>query len=101
MPSLDPLIFPRVEKNIQTGLFKGNVKFRDLTIHGMANTRVEKARAVFKGDRIEVDVKVTVPTVFVETDYKANGNVNTFLFNTPVGGTGMFEKSCLIEFDNI
>lgn len=92
MPGLDPLVFKKAESDINAGLFKGNVKFRDLTIHGMARTDVLRSRAVFKDDKIEVDVQVRVPKIIVETDYTATGNVNTFFYSTPVGGDGMFKK---------
>lgn len=91
MPGIDPIEFEYIEDELFKGLLVGHVKAKNVKVFGLSQQKHQLVTVQFSGDRIQVDVKVTIPKLVLECDYQANGAISTF-FNFPAGGQGKKKK---------
>lgn len=90
MPRIDPIEFDYLEDELSKGLLIGHVKARNVKVFGLSQQKHQLVTANWLGDRIEVEVKVTIPRLVLECDYQFKGAIRTF-FDLPAGGRGLFE----------
>ncbi|KAJ8673657.1 hypothetical protein QAD02_004919 [Eretmocerus hayati] len=89
LPPLDPLTVDRMETDFSEGEVSGKFVLHDVQTYGMANTNFLAVRPQHTGDRISLEMDITIPKVFIDGDYKIDGVVGPY----KIGGKGYFNVS--------
>ena len=85
LPVLDPFVADYMENEYDFGEVKGRMAMRDVKTYGMAKLNFLAVRPRYEGNRMDMDIDVEIPRIFIDGYYKADGEVSSF----KIGGKGM------------
>lgn len=86
IPPLDPLVIDYAENEWQLGEVTGKFALREVKTYGMAKTNFLAVRPRRSADRLNMEVDLEIPRVFIEGEYKGEGSVGPY----KVAGKGEF-----------
>jgi len=89
LPVLDPMVVDYFETDYDFGEIYGKLALRDVKSYGLAKTNFLSVKPKFEGNRMDMDIDIEIPKVFVDGYYKADGAIANF----KVGGKGYFNVS--------
>ena len=84
LPVLDPMEVDMMENEYRAGEVMGRFVLRDVKTYGLAKTSFLAVRPKFTSSRMNLEVDIEIPKVFIDGDYKAEGNVGPY----KIGGKG-------------
>ena len=84
LPVLDPLLIEAMENDFKFGEVTGRFALRDVKTYGLANTNFLAVRPQRTGGRMNLEVDIEIPKVFIEGYQKAEGAIGPY----KVGGKG-------------
>ncbi|XP_023245284.1 protein takeout-like [Copidosoma floridanum] len=89
LPVMDPYYIDFMEHEYESGDIAGRLVLRNTTTYGLAKTRFLAVRPSFTGDRVNLEVDIEIPKVFIDGFYKAEGAIGPY----KIGGKGYFNVS--------
>ncbi|XP_014238907.1 uncharacterized protein LOC106660454 [Trichogramma pretiosum] len=89
LPVLDPMVVDYMENQYDFGDVNGRFALRDVKTYGMAKINFLAVRPKYDGDKMDMDIDVAIPKIYIDGYYKADGAIGNF----KVGGKGYFNIS--------
>lgn len=94
LPVLDPMVIDVMENEYEAGEVAGRFVLRDVHSYGLARTNFRAVRPYRDGNKMNFEIDVQIPKVFIEGNYKAEGAVGPYR----IGGKGESPFDSLLHF---
>lgn len=78
IPPLDPLVIEYTENEYQLGDVTGKFELRDVKTYGMAKTHFLAVRPRRSADRLNMEVDLEIPRIFIDGEYKGEGSIGPY-----------------------
>ncbi|KAK2576598.1 hypothetical protein KPH14_005268 [Odynerus spinipes] len=88
-PTLDPYYVDHNEAEFGNGELHGKIEEWDVYVYGMKNAKFLAVRPEYSDDFFKLEIDLAFPKIFIEGEYKADGNLASF----KIGGKGHFNVS--------
>lgn len=81
VPVLDPYVTDFESYNFEYGDVTGKMVVKNGQTYGLSNIKFHSLRPYHSKDNFRLDIDYSIPKVFMEGEYKAEGAIGTFRHN--------------------
>lgn len=75
--SLDPYVIDNTVFNFKSDQYSGTLSVKSGKSYGLSRATIKDVRSEITDDTMKLDVDIFIPRIFIEGNYKGNGQLNT------------------------